>query len=138
LSKPFKEIDHSGDIGIEVWGEDLPRMLANATLGLFSLVCRNTPEPVIDRDIRVESSSAEDLLVDWLSEAISLMGAHGEVYRSVRITRAGEWFAEGVLAGEKTDPRRHDLRFDVKAATYHGLSVEQTADGCKGRVIFDL
>ena len=67
MRKPFAEVDHSGDIGIEAWGEDFTGMLANATLGLFSLVCRNTPEPVIDREIRVESSSALDLLFYWLS-----------------------------------------------------------------------
>ncbi len=138
MKKPFEEIDHSGDIGIDAWGDDFAEMLSNATLGLFSLIRRAEPDPVIDREIRVESSSSEDLLVDWLSEVISLGGAHGEVYRSVEITRVGEWFAEGVLKGEKTDPGRHDLRFDVKAATYHGLTVEESGDRIRGRVIFDL
>lgn len=138
MQKPFEEIEHSGDIGIEARGDDFAAMLSNATLGLFSLIRRTAPAPAIERVIRVESSSSEDLLVDWLSEVISLGGAHGEVYRSVEIARVGEWFAEGVLRGEKTDPRRHDLRFDVKAATYHGLAVEESGGRVVGRVIFDL
>jgi SHS2 domain-containing protein len=138
MQKPFKEIDHSGDVGIEARGADMAELLANATLGLFGLVRRVMPDSSVDREIRVESSSAEDLLVDWLSEALSLMGVHGEVYATVEITNHGEWFAEGILRGERTDPERHDLRFDVKAATYHGLRVEHTENGFVGRVIFDL
>jgi SHS2 domain-containing protein len=138
MRKPFEEIDHSGDVGIEARGATFPEMLTNATLGLLALACRNEPGSGIDRAIRVESSSAEDLLVDWLAEVLSLMGAHGEVYAGVEITNHGEWFAAGILRGEKTDPQKHDLRFDVKAATYHGLRVEHTGDGFVGRVIFDL
>lgn len=138
MKKLFEEIDHSGDIGIDAWGDDFAEMLSNATLGLFALIRRTEPDPVVEREIRVESPSAEDLLVDWLSEVISLGGAHGEVYRSVEIAQVGEWFAEGVLKGEKTDTGKHDLRFDVKAATYHGLAVEEADGRIKGRVIFDL
>lgn len=138
MNKPFEEIDHSGDIGIEAWGGDLGALVENATRGLRTLLCRNEPERKTAREIRVESSSAEDLLVDWLSEVISMTGAYGEVYGAVTLDRVGEWFAEGTLHGETIDPDRHDLRFDVKAATYHGLDVEKREDGWFGRVIFDL
>jgi SHS2 domain-containing protein len=69
---------------------------------------------------------------------LSLSGVHGELYGDVTIRKTGEWYAEGSLGGEKIDPPRHDLRFDVKAATYHGLEVETLPGGCRGRVIFDL
>jgi SHS2 domain-containing protein len=134
----FAEIDHSGDIGIEAWGEDLAEMLAAATRGLLALMCRGGVEPRAERRIRVTSASGGDLLVDWLGEVISVADARGELYAAVEIARVGEWFAEGVLRGEKADVEKHDLRFEVKGATYHGLTVEQRADGCYGRVIFDL
>jgi SHS2 domain-containing protein len=134
----FAEIDHSGDIGIEAWGASLAEMLQNATLGLLSLFRWNPVERVLERRIRVSSFSAEDLVVDWLSEVISMVGVYGELYGEVEIGRAGEWYAEGVLRGERIDPERHELRFDVKAATYHRLAVEKEGDGYYTRVIFDL
>jgi SHS2 domain-containing protein len=134
----FIEIDHSGDIGIEVWGKDLAEVLENATMGLLSLLCRNEVQQGVERRIRVSSSSAEDLLVDWLGEVISVVGTYGELYGAARIDRIGEWYAEGVLRGERLDPEKHDLRFDVKGATYHGLAVGKRDDGYYGRVIFDL
>ncbi len=138
MTKSFKEIDHSGDIGIEVWGKDMGEVLQNATMGLFALLCRNQVREVVERKVDVSSSSAEDLLVDWLAEVISTAGAYGELYGGVEIGRVGEWRAAGVLRGEKVDAKRHDLRFDVKAATYHGLAVEKRGGRYYGRVIFDL
>jgi SHS2 domain-containing protein len=116
----------------------MPELLENATLGLLGLFCRGRVEPVTTRVLDVDSSSKEDLLVDWLAEVIAAIGTHGELYDVVEVTQAGEHFAKGVLRGEKVDPARHDLRFDVKAATYHGLSIEETAGVLRGRVIFDL
>jgi SHS2 domain-containing protein len=138
VDRGFVEIDHSGDIGVEAWGEDLAGVLRNATLGLLSLMRWNPVEPVVERRLRVTSASAEDLLVDWLGEVISVTGTYGELYGEVDVERAGEWYAEGVLRGERIDPERHALRFDVKAATYHRVRVERRSDGYHARVIFDL
>ena len=148
MGVPFVEIDHSGDIGIEVWGGGMAELIENATLGLLGLFCRGGVEPETTRQLTVESSSRDDLLVDWLAEVIATAGAHGELYGAVEITTvetvaaeptgAGRWIAKGVLRGEKVDPARHDLRFEVKAATYHGLLVEEDAGGFHGRVILDL
>ena len=138
MDTPFVEIDHSGDIGIEARGSNMAELIENATLGLLGLFCRGGVEPIAERELNVDSSSREDLLVDWLAEVIATIGTHGELYSVVEVIQVGEFFARGVLRGEKVDPARHDLRFDVKAATYHGLSIEEAADGLRGRVIFDL
>jgi len=138
MAPRFNEIDHSGDIGIEVRGKDMAEMLENATMGLASLLCWNEVHGVVERRIRVSSASAEDLLVDWLGEVISVAGVYGELYGAARIDRTGEWYAEGALLGERVDPSKHELRFDVKAATYHGVTVERRPGGYYGRVIFDL
>ena len=138
MEKPFAEIDHSGDIGIEARGSDVKELLGNATLGLFSLLYRGKVRASVERRIRVESSSLEDLVVDWLSEVVTTGSARGELYGSVDVHDAGDHFAEGVVAGEPFDSAKHDPRFDVKAVTYHGLSVVETGDGLVARVIFDL
>lgn len=139
----FVEFEHSGDIGIEAWGSGMAELIENATLGLLGLFCRDGVEPVTKRELTVESTSREDLLVDWLAEVIAAIGTHDELYGAVEISsvntsRVGEFTAIGVLRGEKVDAARHDLRFDVKAVTYHGLLVEEDAGGFHGRVIFDL
>jgi SHS2 domain-containing protein len=138
MRKPFTEIDHSGDVGIEARGGDVRELLENATLGLLSLLCWNKVEAVGERPIRVEADSIENLMVDWLNEVIAMASAHGELYTSVTVHDATERSAEGVVRGESVDRDRHDLRFEVKAATYHALSVTRDENGARARVIFDL
>ena len=138
MREPFEEIDHSGDIGLEARGKDRRELFANATRGLFALMYRGVVDAVVERTLEVSSSSAEALLVDWLCEVIAEGSSRGELYGDVVIRNIDERSLEGVLRGEPVDADRHQLRFDVKAATYHGLVVEATEDGFRGRVIFDL
>jgi protein archease len=134
----FVEIDHSGDVGVEAWGATPAEAIENLTRGLFGLWCRGRVEPVVERAIEVRSESIGDLLVDWLSEVIACAATRGEVYGEVAVSADDERSARGVVRGETIDPARHRLRFDVKAATYHGLVFESTARGYHARVIFDL
>lgn len=134
----FTEFDHSGDIGIEAHGKTLEELLIHLTQGLFSLMYRGAVGGEVERSVQIQSVSAEDLLIDWLSEVLSLSAVHGELYGSITVKKIGEQFVEAVLAGERLDPKKHHLRFEVKAATYHGLRLEMSGDELVARVIFDL
>jgi SHS2 domain-containing protein len=138
MEQSFKEFDHSGDVGIEAWGATRKEVLANAALGLFSLVATGGVEPVIERKITVVSKDEENLLVDWLSEIITTVATFGEVYVSVDVNEPEPGCVEGRLHGEPIDESKHRLRFEVKAATYHNLVFRKTTDGYYVRVIFDL
>lgn len=138
MEKRFEEFDHSGDVGIEAWGADTARALEAATQGLFSLMVKGDVEARVERALEVVAGSEEDLVVDWLSEVIAIASMNGEVYREAEIRLSGPSSVAGVVRGETIDARRHRLRFDVKAATYHGLEVERAGGGCRLRVIFDL
>jgi SHS2 domain-containing protein len=43
-----------------------------------------------------------------------------------------------VAHGEKIDPQRHEINFEIKAITWHGLKVVQTPDGWMAEVIVDI
>jgi SHS2 domain-containing protein len=94
--------------------------------------------PEVTRRIEVAGAGPADVLVDWLSAVILSAAAHGEVYGEVEVEGADEASAAGVVRGARFDPARHELRFDVKAATYHRLVCEEIAGGFHARVIFDL
>jgi SHS2 domain-containing protein len=138
MNKSFEEFDHSGDIGIEAWGDSPEQLLENLSRGLFSLMCRSRVEASVERQITVSSNSLEELVINWLSEIVSAADVHGEVYGVVRLSKVGAGRAEGAIEGERYDQARHDLRFEVKAATYHGLKVEQVGGLHHARVVFDL
>lgn len=134
----FREIDHSGDIGIEAWGATARDVLKSATRGLASLMTWSAVELRVTRAITVESADAADVAVDWLSAVILCAATHGELYADADLERVDEHGASGVVRGEPLDPARHRLRFDVKAATYHDPVWEETPEGVHMRVIFDL
>jgi len=138
MDKPFGEFDHSGDIGIEARGDSREELIEYLSRGLFSLMCQSRVAGSIDRRIVVASGSLEGLIVDWLSEIISAVDVHGEVYGTVRVDKLESGRLEGVIRGERYDPKKHELRFEVKAATYHGLAVEHSGGRYRARVIFDL
>lgn len=134
----FSELDHSGDVGLELWGATLPDLLENATRGLCTLMTWSAVDSVSSRRIEVQAANPQDLLVDWLSAVILSAATHAELYAVADVVVSDEGVASGVITGEPLDPSRHALRFDVKAATYHGILLEQVAGGYHARVIFDL
>ena len=137
-ARTFREIDHSGDVGIEAWGESPARLFENMTLGLLSLMATGPVGVRVKRELLVHAERPSDLLVAWLSEVILSAATRGEVYSGVRIDVIDDCNIRGVVAGARIDAARHALRFEVKAATYHGLLFEETDDGLHARVIFDL
>ena len=132
------EFDHSGDIGIEAWGATRADLIANATRGLLGLMTWSRVDAAVERPIDVRSTGPADLLVDWLSAVILSAASHGEVYGEVIVTGADETSASGIVRGAPYDVARHELRFDVKAATYHDLVVEAAPGGFHARIVFDL
>ena len=41
--KEFELIEHTADVGLRVYGKDLPDLFANAAKGLFSLITDSSP-----------------------------------------------------------------------------------------------
>lgn len=138
MNAGFEEIDFSGDIGLAAWGTTRTELLAALARGLFGLMATHPPQGPDRRRIEIRSVSATDLMVDWLSEIILCAATHGELYGRVSVERSSETEAAAVLYGAPVDAARHGLRFDVKAATYHGLELLERPGRFEARVIFDL
>jgi SHS2 domain-containing protein len=135
----FVEIDHSGDVGIEAWGDTPAELFANVTAGLLSLVSTGLRESGVERAVSASAERPDDLLVDWLGRVILAAAVHGEVYSSARVDTVEAGSARGVLRGAPLAKTRRVFRFDVKAATFHQLLYETGAGGrYHARVVFDL
>lgn len=134
----FEEIDHSGDIGIEVHAGTREALFEQAALGLSALMVTGAPTAQGAREVDVVSDDPGDLLLEWLSEIISLASAHAEVYVGVRAVSLDEQRVRAVLEGVPASAVEAQLRFDVKAATYHEYVCERRGGVYHARVIFDL
>src|SRR5206468_11251850 len=87
--------------------------------------------------VRRDGRYREYLLLDWLKALLYHFDAEHMLFRRFEV-RVGEAGLEGRAWGEPLDRSRHELSHEVKAITYHGLRVEQTADGWEAEVIVDI
>jgi SHS2 domain-containing protein len=85
----------------------------------------------------VAGEEREYLLFDWLRALLGRFELDHLLFNrfEVHVTPHG---LSGSAWGEPLDPARHALDHEVKAITYHGLRVEQTADGWLAEVIVDI
>lgn len=118
-------LEHTADLCIEV--------IADSFAGLFGEALRamtvwmtpvREPRKVV-RQFRVEASDRAALLVDFLNDALTISQIYREAYDAVSIDSIGESFVEGAFLGCTISGAENE----IKAVTYHGVSVEEQADG---------
>ena len=90
------------------------------------------------RAIRVTAPDREALLVNWLNELIYLFEAKGILFHRFEITDITDTELKATAYGEKINLAKHELKTQVKAATYHQLKIERNEAGWKALVIFDV
>lgn len=133
---PYREVDHTADVAVEAWGEDLAELFAAAAEGMYGVMgC--VPEsdgPVSEQDVSLEAEDVEALLVEWLSELLYLSETRGECLDRVEVVHVDPTRLKARLWGR---PLREQSRH-IKAITYSYLKVEQTARGVEATVTFDV
>jgi SHS2 domain-containing protein len=103
-------------------------------------VIASSPNPVEPREeltLHVAGRDIEYLFVDWLDELLFLFESK-RFLASEFETVVDEMGLSATVRGETCDLTRHALAHEVKAVTYHGLTVEQTPDGWQAEVILDI
>jgi len=138
MSAPFKVIDHTADIGIVARGRDLDELFANAAAGMLYLMAgEDFSESTVQREIELQASDDETLLVGWLNELLYILDTERLLLNKFDIAVSGNRL-EAKCAGEKLEVRRHSLKREIKAATYHDLRVEKANGEYVARIIFDI
>jgi SHS2 domain-containing protein len=135
----YETFEHTADLGLRIRAPDLDTLFAEAAQALFAVIVEdlNTIEPRQRFDVQLVGSDREYLLFDWLKELLYRFDSEHWLYGrfNVQVTENG---LTGSAWGEPLDRGRHELSHEVKAITYHGLRVEQTADGWLAEVIVDI
>jgi SHS2 domain-containing protein len=135
----FELTEHTADVGIHAFGPTREVVFEQAALAMASLICDPaTVRPRDDVPVVLTADNDELLLVSWLNELLFLTETRRLVWAAfgVREVEGGRLWARA--RGEKQDPKRHEVRAQVKAATYHGLEL-QRSDGCwEARVVLDV
>jgi SHS2 domain-containing protein len=139
----YAERDHPADILLEVWGTDLPSLFENGLFALYDQLAELTTfQTVCAETIRVEATQPTDALRSLLSEALYRFETSRFVAAHAKVTveqTSSHLAVTADLHGERAVSDQHVLLSEVKAVTYHQLSVSQTPDGSwTATVLFDV
>ena len=129
-------LDHTSEVQLQVAAESLAGLAAEAGRALGILLLRGTaPRPVgAARTLEVSSVDREALLVDWLNEILFLAEVKMWVAVEFDVLEASSIHLKASARGV---PLAEPPAL-VKAATFHGLAVEERDDGLHAEVIFDV
>ena len=135
----FETFDHTADLGLRARAPDLNQLFGDAAQALVAAIVEEPAAIELRQRVqmRIEGTDREYLLFDWLKAILNRF--ESEQWLPARIdVQVGPAGLEAELWGEPYDPVRHIPAHEVKAITYHGLKVEQTADGWLAEVIVDI
>jgi len=135
----YEPLSHTGDLGMVVYGQDLPELFAHAAWAMFDLMSdATTIRPQQTVTLSVSATDVEDLLVRWLSELLYLYDTQRLLCCTFTFATLEPTHLVATMAGEPLDPERHPIDTEIKAVTYHQLAIAQVAGRWQARVIFDL
>jgi SHS2 domain-containing protein len=140
----YAQLEHAADLFLEIWGQDLTTLFRNALFALFDQLVRH--EGIEERDkitVVAEASTLPEALRSLLAEALYRFSTDGFVAARAEVTietpDENTFRATAGLSGERFDRERHVLLTEVKAITYHLLTVEETAEGgWRATVLLDV
>jgi len=135
----YQIIDHTADLGIIVEGTDEKNLFIRAAQAMADLMVKgDISKKTVIKDLSLQGEDFPDLMVKWLGEILYLF--HGEklLVHSIKIKSISPIQLESKLDLTHFDPEKHEILREIKAVTYHQISVDKVNDGWQARIIFDI
>lgn len=143
--KSYRQIGHTADIGLEVWGKNLKELFQNAANGMFDMIvemsgftrtaCGGT-RTVFNVSLNV--TIVEELLVRWLEENLYIFGVKKHFPLEYRFKMITGNKLEAEIMAIPLDGISFKVLHDVKAVTYHNLVIEEEKGRFRTTIIFDI
>lgn len=138
--RPYKIIEHTADVGLEVFGESKETLFINAARGMFSLLLSQPIAHVrmIGKRVMFNGTDDELLLVSWLQELLYIcMVKHllPMEYESFSIKKnVGTAYVRAV----SLESSKIKYKCEIKAVTYHQLQIQSAKGIFQTKIFFDV
>lgn len=127
-------MEHTADWALKVWAPDLPTLFEQAALGMNSLAgVELEPGGLLSRHFELEAPDPESLLVAFLDEVLHFAEGEGIGFHRCILKIHGSHL-DAQLEGA---PILQAAK-EIKAVTYHNLSIETTPYGLQAQIVFDV
>ena len=137
----YENFEHKADIGIRGRGKSMEIAFEEAAKAMFNVeVDVEKVKPSKQVKIAVEADNIEELLVEWLNALLSQASLQSMVFSKfkVKIINGRNVKLKGLAKGEKLDVIRHNVKDEVKGATYSQLKVYKTKGVWIAQCIVDV
>ncbi|CAN2041171.1 Archease [Candidatus Magnetomoraceae bacterium gMMP-15] len=139
MKPDYKLIDHTADIGIEVFGSDAKELFTNAANALLDLITQFSPPKELKiQIIHVKGNDWPDLMVNWLRKILEMWSVDEIFAYPKNIIISPKHKITACLNLSYYDPDKHIIKEEIKAVTYHQIEVTEKEQGWQARVIFDI
>lgn len=124
----YEYFEHLADVGIVGRGRSLEEAFAEAARAMFNLMVEiEAVEPVKAIEVECEAENEEELFVEWLNALLAEASIHNMVFSQFDV-RIEKGKLTGLARGEELDPEKHEVRTEVKAATYSQLKIVRDSE----------
>ena len=132
-------IDHTADLGIIVEGTDEKNLFIRAAQAMTDLMVKgDISKKTVIKDVSLQGEDFPDLMVRWLGEILYLFDGENLIVNSIKIKSISPIQLKSILTLSSFNPEHHQVKREIKAVTYHQISVDNVNDGWQARIIFDI
>ncbi|UCC12114.1 MAG: archease [candidate division WOR-3 bacterium] len=137
MAAPYRYLDHTADLGIEVFGRTFEELLINIGKAIFETQIKGNVREQTSVTFQLEAESQEDLFIEWCRELLYMFSV--KQFIPVRYSIELEHLSlRAELHGDILDPRRHTVRIEIKNPTYHEFQIKKMPELLSATIIFDV
>ena len=132
----YEMLDHAADVMVRCKGKDLEECFENAAYAMFDQIVDATKiEHTLTREIEISANDDEERLYSFLSELLFIMDCDSLVFNDFKVSINNDK-VRCIAKGEPLNIKKHHAKAEIKAVTYHMLSVDRETPSVT--VIFDV
>lgn len=131
--------DHPSDLELTIRGKSLAELFSAAARAAAEIIAPGLVSGrAVTREIVLSAPSREDLFVAWLNEIVYLVQVERVLPRTFHFALLSPFRLLAAARCVRVPPSAFPGGAEIKAATYHGLSLRRAEGGWEAHVILDL
>ncbi len=139
MSPSLEFMPHTADVRLKASGETLPQLFKTCLEGMNKLLkpgfCHDNRVLDVYDKIDISAMDSTVLLIDFLSEVLTLSNVNKAVYCECDIEKMSDHELKGLLKGKNVE----GFDNDIKAVTYHEADVQLNEHGdFETIIVFDI
>ena len=139
----YEYLEHEADVGIRAKGSTLEEAFEEGAKAMFNIMFDLDLIEEKDKfNIEAEADDIAALFVEFLNEILYRKDTTGLAFSRVKVDRIEKtenlYHVNATIYGEMLNIRKHDVKTEVKAATYSGLKFEEKDGSFMLQCILDI